>query len=89
MHERVPQGVVTYLKNLYYDTALSTNSFTLRSFQELVDPSHILFGSDFPFLPEPVIAENILGLESYDGFIQQDRRKIERDNALMLLPHFK
>lgn len=89
MHERVPQGVVTYLKNLYYDTALSTNSYTLRSFQELVQPSHILFGSDFPFLPEPVIAENISDFESYDGFTDQDRRMIERNNALTILPYSK
>jgi predicted TIM-barrel fold metal-dependent hydrolase len=86
MRERVPQGAIAYLKNLYYDTALSTTSHTLRSLQELVDPSHILFASDFPFLPEPVVAANFADFQSYDGFDEKDRRLIERDNALRLFP---
>ncbi|UCG83953.1 MAG: amidohydrolase [Dehalococcoidia bacterium] len=84
LREKVPQGVITYLKRLYYDTALSTTSYTLRSFQELADPSHILFGSDYPFLPEPVIAANMIDFRNYDGFADQERRTIERDNALAL-----
>lgn len=84
MLEKVPKGVITYLKHLYYDTALSTTSYTLRSFQELVDPSYILYGSDFPFLPEPVIAANIIDFENYNGFTEQDRRAIVRENALVL-----
>jgi predicted TIM-barrel fold metal-dependent hydrolase len=86
MQERVPQGVVAYLKRLYYDTALSTTGYTLRSLQELVDPSHIVFGSDFPFLPEPAVAANIADLQSYDGLTDHDRGVIERDNALRLFP---
>jgi predicted TIM-barrel fold metal-dependent hydrolase len=84
MREKVPQGVITYLKNLYYDTALSTTSYTLRSFQELVDSSHILYGSDFPFLPEPVVAANITDFENYSGFTVHDRRAIVRENAQVL-----
>ena len=89
MREKVLQGVITYLKHLYYDTALSTTSYTLRSFQELVDPSHILFGSDYPFLPELVVAATITDFHNYDGFTDQDRRVIERDNALALFPRLK
>jgi len=89
MNEKVPQGVINYLKRLYYDTALSTTRYTLRSFQELVEPSHLLFGSDFPFLPEPVVVATITELQNYDGFTDQDRRVIERDNALKLFPRFK
>jgi len=40
-----PQGVLTYLKQFYYDIALSANPYTLRSLQELVDASHILFAA--------------------------------------------
>ena len=47
------RGGHRYLKRLYYDTAMSATPHALSSLRELVDPSHILFGSDFPFLPEP------------------------------------
>jgi len=47
------------LKSLYYDTALSASPYALRSLQELVDPSHILFGSDYPFAREFVTSKTI------------------------------
>lgn len=89
MIERVPQGVIAYLKRLYYDTALSTTSYTLRSLQELVDISQIIFGSDYPFLPEPAIAATIDDLQGYDGFDEKARAAIEHDNALGLFPRLK
>jgi predicted TIM-barrel fold metal-dependent hydrolase len=87
--EKVPQGVIAYLKSLYYDTALSTSRYTLRSLQELIDISHIVFGSDYPFLPEPVVAATISDFQSYDGFTKQDRRVIESSNALSLFPRLR
>jgi predicted TIM-barrel fold metal-dependent hydrolase len=81
-----PQGVLTYLKRLYYDTALSANPHVLRSLQELVDASHILFGSDYPFAPEIVTASNAQRIENYEGFDEQARRAVERESALALFP---
>ena len=37
-----------YFKNLYFDTSGSKSVASLLCAQELTDPSHILFGSDFP-----------------------------------------
>ena len=87
--EKVPQGVITYIKRLYYDTALSTSRYTLRSLQALIDISHIVFGSDYPFLPEPVVAATISDFQSYDGFTEQDRGVIEWGNALSLFPRLR
>jgi predicted TIM-barrel fold metal-dependent hydrolase len=84
----VPQGAMTYLQQLYYDIALSVSPFTLRSLQELVDPSHILYGSDHPFAPKLLVDLNIRGLGSYDGFDDEARKLIERENALRLFPYF-
>ena len=83
------QGVMNYLKQLYYDTALSATPPILRSLQELVDVSHILFGSDYPFAPEIVTAFSVQGIQNYNGFDEQARRAIERENALALFPRFK
>lgn len=81
-----PQGTLTYLKQLYYDTALSISPFALPSLHALVDSSHILFGSDHPFAPELLVRSTIRGIESYNGFDQQARSHIEKDNALALFP---
>jgi predicted TIM-barrel fold metal-dependent hydrolase len=83
------QKVIQYLKTLYYDIALSATPYALRSLQELAEPSHILFGSDFPFLPEPLITSMIEGLENYKGFSDEMRYSIEQKNALALFPRFK
>lgn len=63
--------------------------FTLRTLQELVKPSQVLFGSDYPGAGEVIAAFTIRGIENYDGFDDQMRRTIERENALALFPHLK
>jgi predicted TIM-barrel fold metal-dependent hydrolase len=88
LQDKAPQGAIAYLQRLYYDTAISATPYQLTSLRELVDASHILFGSDTPFLPEPAIGAQILGLEAYRGFSAADRRVIERDAALALFPRF-
>jgi len=87
--EKVPQGPITYLRRLYYDTALSASPHALRSLQELVGPSHILFGSDYPFAPEPIGSATIAGLQTYDGFDKKARADVERESALALFPRFR
>ena len=89
MNETAPQGVIAYLKRLYYDTALSTTGYALRPLQELVDTSQIVFGSDYPFLPEPLIAMTVDDLQRYDGFDRQALTASERDNARTLFPRLK
>ncbi len=85
--EAVPNGVVPELARLYYDTALSANWLAFRSLLELVTPDHVLFGSDYPFAPEPTMVGTIKGLIDMDlgADILQG---IERDNALALFPQF-
>jgi predicted TIM-barrel fold metal-dependent hydrolase len=86
---RAPRGVMHYLRQFHYDTALSANPHALRSLCELVDPSHILFGSDFPFAPEPVTQVSVEGISAYEGFDDEGRQLIERGNALKLLPRLQ
>jgi predicted TIM-barrel fold metal-dependent hydrolase len=84
--ERAPKGVQHYLQRFFYDTALSAVPNALRSLQELVGPEQILFGSDFPFAPEPIARASVEGLLRYDGFDDAARERIARSNALALLP---
>lgn len=80
---------IKLLKSLYYDVAFSATPYALRSLQELADPTHILFGSDYPFLPEPLITTMVENLQQYDGFDSKTRYAIERENALILFPRFQ
>jgi predicted TIM-barrel fold metal-dependent hydrolase len=87
--ERDPEYVIDLLGRQYYEVALSTNPYALRSLQELVEPSHILFGSDYVFAPRLVTSMLISGLREYDGFSKEALKLIERKNALELFPRFK
>ena len=89
LQEHVPKGVVPYLQNLYYDTALAGAPFALRSLQELVDNSHILFGCDYPFAPELAIMATIEGLKAYDGFDRDALKAVFSGNALSLFPRLR
>ena len=85
----VPQGALTYLKQLHYDTALSANPNALGSLQALVDTSHIHFGSDYPFAPELALFLAIQDIQNFNGFDEQARKAIERESALALFPRFQ
>jgi predicted TIM-barrel fold metal-dependent hydrolase len=87
--ENAPQGTLAYLKRLYYETAIASNSYALNSLTELVPSSQILYGSDFPYLPEPLIGAVVQGIDHYPGFDAQVRAAIERDNALTLFPRLQ
>jgi predicted TIM-barrel fold metal-dependent hydrolase len=83
------QSVLAALQRLYYDTALSASPYIFRALQELVKPSQILFGSDYPWADEMIAAFTIRGVGNYGGFDNQMRRTIERENALALFPRLK
>lgn len=85
--EKVPNGVLPELKRLYYDTALSANWLAFRSLLELVVPQQVLFGSDYPFAPEPTLVATVKGLADMN-LGAEVLAGIERGNALKLFPHF-
>jgi predicted TIM-barrel fold metal-dependent hydrolase len=82
MQARVPRGVLTELKRFFYDIAWSAHPMALASLTRLVPTSQILFGSDYPYRTGE---DHVKGLMEY-GFTAADRRAIDRDNALRLLP---
>lgn len=84
--ERAPAGVLPYLRRLHYDTAASANPYTLPAVLALAGPEHVLFGTDYPFAPERVTKETVDGLAALPGLGEAGRARIERDNALRLLP---
>ena len=80
--------VIPTLQSLYYETASTTAGYALRSLQELVDPTHILWGSDLPFVYGQRLQAEVDHWEAYDGFDADERSDIEENNALRLFPRF-
>ncbi|MFX0031280.1 MAG: amidohydrolase family protein [Promethearchaeota archaeon] len=76
-------------QKLYYDTALSATKNVFRSLMELADISHILFGTDYPFVHEIVVKEMIQSISANQDFDEETRLKIEQKNTLSLFPRLR
>ena len=81
---RMPDGFMAEAKKFYYDTAGAANRGALASLLELVPPSQILFGTDFP--PGGTSLDLAKALAELGFFKEDDLRAIERENAVRLLP---
>ena len=84
MTKRGPLAGLKALSRLYYDTAVAANPMALRSLQELVDTSHILFGTDYVWRQSWLTPIFIKALSEYDGFNEQDLLAIEWGKASRL-----
>ncbi|MFC1873950.1 amidohydrolase family protein [Chloroflexota bacterium] len=81
MTKRGPSAGLNALSRLYFDTAVAANPMALRSVQELVDSSHILFGTDYVWGQPWLTPIFIKALKEYDGFNEQDLAAVESGNA--------
>jgi 6-methylsalicylate decarboxylase len=50
-----PAVIVAQLRRLHYDLAGSANPQVVAALLGFVDRSHVLYGSDWPFTPEPIV----------------------------------
>ena len=53
---KAPKGVLHCVRRFHYDTAPSPSPYAMAALRELVEPDHILFGSDDPFAPATATA---------------------------------
>src|SRR5262249_61586655 len=60
MKKNAPNGVLTYIRQLYFDTALSPSPYAMRPVLDLAGRKHIVFGSDFPYVYGEVMVFEIL-----------------------------
>jgi len=83
--QRLPNGLLYEAQKLYYDTASLNGPYPWPTLLKLAPVSHILFGSDFPFVSAAVVAKGL----SEVGLTASDLKAIERENALELFPRLK
>ena len=72
------------LDRFFYDTAQVANSGAMDAIAKLVPISQIVFGTDFPYR---TAADHAKGVEAH--FKGDDLKKVDRENALRLLPRLK
>jgi predicted TIM-barrel fold metal-dependent hydrolase len=85
--QSIEQGVAT-LQRFYFDLALSSTPAALPSLLAFADPTHITFGSDFPYAPIPVA--NYMADRLTDFHLTARKRyAIERGNAEALFPRLR
>lgn len=78
-------------KRFYYDTAISLSPSVLSLLEGFVksghlEADHILFGSDYPYASQTIIANHTPRLESYSFENSELRNGIAYENALKLFP---
>jgi predicted TIM-barrel fold metal-dependent hydrolase len=78
----MPTGVLAELRKLYYDTASADSEGSMAALRVMAPTSHILFGSDYPFVK---VAEGVKHVQESE-MSDADRTAIERGNAIALLP---
>jgi len=82
----IPNGFEQELKKLYYDIAsVAVSPTAMTAVFDVIPKEHILFGSDIPFWTIEKIAT---AMNKFD-ISATDLRRIQRENALQLVPRFK
>jgi 6-methylsalicylate decarboxylase len=84
--DRMPAGFMATLKTFHYDLAGATNAGAVASLLQLVPPSQVLFGTDFP--PGGAAADYVTAIRDLKMFSESALRAVERDNAVRLIPRF-
>src|SRR5438876_1176074 len=83
-----PKRLMSEPQQFYHDAAHAFNPYTLPSFKNMVPPSHILCGTDYP-LGGGSAAIVAKGLMANGAFTASEMRSIDRENALGLLPRLR
>ena len=81
-NQYIPNGLLAEIKKLYYDIAGINHAIPFNAIRDLVGTSQLLFGTDYPFW-SPQVA--IATLAEF-GMSAAERERIERGNALGLMP---
>ena len=83
-----PLDGIQRLKRFYFDIALSGSPSALPSLLAFAQQGHVLFGSDFPYAPAPVVAA-FTGMYEAFGMTETQRRSLDRGAAETLFPRLQ
>jgi 6-methylsalicylate decarboxylase len=81
-----PRDAIASLRRLYYDLGMSATPQQLRCLLELVDASHVLFATDFPFMPIEHALDNAAAFRNDPQLSEAQIDQIGRGTAASLFP---
>lgn len=81
-----PEDLLADLRRFYVDTAISAGPAALPSLLAFAEPAHVLYGSDFPMMPEEWATGFDDGLEAYPHWEPGQLHAVNRGNAELLVP---
>lgn len=84
--ELVPQGVLSYIRRFYFDTALAASIPQMAVLRELVEPTQVFFGSGFPLASAELVSSQVKMLDDSQIWTPRQRLGIQRKHALSLFP---
>ncbi len=86
LQQRTREEIFAAFKTFWYDNALASGIEAMGTLSRIAAKERILFGSDWPFCNERVVAEEVKDF-NVRGFLAPDVRKmIARENAMKLFP---
>ena len=73
------------LEALYYDLAGAATPETIRELLTITSPSHLLYGTDYPYVKAPILVRNLSALKNnLLEIVPQDVDQVLRENAVKL-----
>jgi predicted TIM-barrel fold metal-dependent hydrolase len=87
--KKLPKEFLEDARQFYFDIALSSTPQTLDLLTKFAKPGHILFGSDYPYAPEPAIKQLNRDFDTYCDTHPMFADSVNRSAALALFPRLK
>lgn len=79
------EGSAKNLEALYYDLAGAATPETIRELLTITSPSHLLYGTDYPYVKAPILIRNLSALKNnLQEIVPQDVDQVLRGNAVKL-----
>ncbi|MEW2415551.1 amidohydrolase family protein [Streptomyces sp. NPDC046866] len=80
------EDLLAELRRFYFDTAFCAGPASLPSLLAFAAPGHLLYGSDFPMVPEEWCSGFDDGLDGYPHWGDGQLHAVHRGNAELLIP---
>ena len=84
--KHVPNGFIHEARRFFYDTAAVFHPVPLRALRDIVPVDQIVYGTDVPWGDPAEIAKEVAASGVFNA---EELQKIDRDNALRILPQFR
>lgn len=84
-----PSSGLKHLKNMYYDTTAVTTASSLRTLSELLEPTHIVLGTDLGAAPRLMASLVMNDLKTFFDSEEEVLRTIACKGALELFPRLE